>query len=191
MKLIEKIYDAKIVKCEVDLHITKSHEYATEALRCDDISDCVDISQTVTPLLTPCRLDPLATPFRHESDLILPDLEYSITPGRDPPKVCLDMSEQPEDPVASPLSIDAPDTSPANLDNSDTCSVSSAASSETTGSAECGIYWCGYGGGQSGQDQAKDGLSTCMRCHLAICALCLDDGRHSRHKHFIIPDDTD
>ena len=112
------------------------------------------------------------------------------------------MSQQPADPIASPLSLDVPDTSPANLDNSDTCSVSSAGSSETTYvssagssettcSAECGIYWCGYGGEQSGQDQAKDGLSICTRCHLAICALCLDDGRHSRHKHFIIPDDTD
>ena len=60
---------------------TKSHEYTTEVIRCDDISDCVDISHTLTPLLTPCRLDPLATPFRHESDLILPDLEYSVTPG--------------------------------------------------------------------------------------------------------------
>ena len=170
--------------------MTTSHEHTTEILRCD-ISDSVDISPTVTPLLSPYILYPLATPFHHEYDLALPDLAFSVTPDRDPPKVCLDISERPEDPVASPSSLDVVDTSPGDLDNSDTCSVSSAESSATTCSAECGIFWCGYGGGQSGQDRTKDGLSTCTRCHLAVCALCLDDGRHSRHKQFIISDDTD
>ena len=88
--------------------------------------------------------------------------------------VCLDISERLEDPVASPSSLDVVDTSQGYLDNSDTCSVSSAESSATTCSAECGILWCGYGGGQSGQDQTKDGLyamSPSSMCVVPRCAI--------------------
>ena len=31
-------------------------------------------------------------------------------------------------------------------------------------------------------------LYTCEQCHLAICQMCLEGGRHSRHRRYIMAD---
>ena len=156
-----------------------------EVLRRDEFT-CEDISDNVEFLHTP--LDPLAKPFHRNTDIVSPDLVHSITPCRDTMKERFDVPEAIE-PIPSPLSLNIADTLSDDLDTY-TCSMPRTASCETT-RANCGKYLCGYGGGKSHQDESRDGLHTCKRCHLAICQMCLKDGRHSRHRRYIIADNVE
>ena len=94
------------------------------------------------------------------------------------------------EPITAPLSLNIADTLSDDLDTSDTSSMTSTASCETS-CANCGRYWCGYGGGKSDQDESRDGLYTIKRCHLAICQMCLEDGGHSHHRRYIIADNVE
>ena len=128
-----------------------------EVLRRDEFT-CEDISDNVE-LHTP--LDPLAKPFHRNTDIVSPDLVHSITPCRDTMNERLDVPDAIE-PITSPLSLNIADTLSDDLDTSDTStsSMTSSASCETP-CANCGKYWCGYGGGKSDQDESRDGLYTC------------------------------
>ena len=136
---------------------------------------CEYISDNMLFLNTPHELDPLAKPFDYNADIVSPDLVHSITPHRDTRKEGFDVSAS---------LVDISDTLEDDRDTSDTSSLMSTSSCETC--ANCGKYWCGYGGGKSGQDTSRVGLYTCTRCHLSICQMCSDEGRHTRHITFII-----
>ena len=115
-----------------------------EVLRRDEFT-CEDISDNVEFLHTP--LDPLAKPFHRDTDIVSPDIVHIITPCRYTTKERFDVPEAIE-PITSPLSLNIVDTLSDDLDTSDTstCSMTSTVSCETS-CANCGKYWCGYGGG--------------------------------------------
>ena len=167
---------------------SKSRDIGSIEVLRRDVFTCEDISDNVEFLHTP--LDPLAKPSHRDTDIVSPDIVHIITPCRDTTKERFDVPEAIE-PITSPLSLNIADTLSDDLDTSDTstCSMPSTASCESqTSCANCGKYWCGYGGGKSDQDESRDGLYTCKQCNLAICQMCLEDGRHSRHRRYIIAD---
>ena len=158
-----------------------------ELLRCDDSTECGDICSDM--LCTPSILNPLATPFPHQHD-VYPDYVSYVSPSPGPalPKLAVDTpdeSEQLEDITTTSLSLD-----PNTADVNDTSSDATDSDIDTT--INCGKYWCSYGGGKSDQDKSHDGLFTCARWkYHSVCILCMNDGRHARHKQYLVPDSDD
>ena len=86
----------------------------------------------------------------------------------------LDVSDETEEPITSPLSLDIPHMS-----------------------ADIRRIWCDKYCKLWNmcelwkildQDESRYRFYTCKRCHLSVCQMCLEDGRHSRHKRYITVD---
>ena len=82
-----------------------------EAYRHDDVALCEYISDNMSFLSTPHELDPLAKPFDYDADIVSPDLVHSFAPCRNTKKERFDVSDETEEPIASPASlVDIADT---------------------------------------------------------------------------------
>lgn len=151
-----------------------------EILRCGspEADDKVSLS------FTPSQLNPLASPFSTPQRDMIPDVPPSET------AVCSQADPPPHD-------TPSPEYTAESLDD-DVESDSLSDVSWTTDPGVvcrlggCDMYMCMYGGGSSSrQDYSTNDIYTCTRCdHTSVCHTCMDNGGHSRHRRYLVPEDS-
>ena len=80
---------------------------------------------------------------------------------------------------------------PASDSSSDSDDESTAGDSV----AECQRPRCGYGNGKISDSDSMSDMFRCVKCETAngslfICGVCLDGGRHTKHRKYMVKADT-
>ena len=175
---------------------SKSKSNSRENIRCDESSDSTVHGHFISP-------EPLSRHSACDTDPALihstesPCSQQAAAPGLDltSPGVVLQEESTPQIPMPP-----SPHESTDSDHSSDTCDDRSGIYS-----GSCSEYECSYGGIVRGKDHNKvhrprSSFRFCSRkdpdayggvCGLCICAKCLSNGKHKRHKHYLKPPDND